>query len=282
MSYYGQMGTKHKYIDTSQPLYGLGSEPSAPAAGKILVVTDSAELMSAVPGGTLLQEMENSPVSADLAAAGLVCFGSRSSGSLTALMPAVAAFKDWQAQGKFVVLRKGFKKSCDASAGIMVHAQTAVDPRTFEWSAYAYPVENISSIQGQYYSFVWGLPYGDTDWSKYAPALAKSAPPPKVVTSPPVVDPKTGTVSQAGLPWGKIALAGVVGLLAWKFLGSSGSYEANDDGDEEFAANLWELPCHLAETAVPQPPPTSRARSWTSCPASPRGRPTTTWRCSRG
>lgn len=282
MSYYGQMGTKHKYIDTSQPLYGLGSEPSAPAAGKILVVTDSPLLMSAVPGGTMLQEMENTPISADLAAAGMVCFGNRSTSNM-ALMPAVGAFKNWQADGKFVVLRRGHGvAACSAVAGAAApHLKPYVDEIAY-WSAYAYPVENISSIQGDPGSFVWGLPYGDTDWSKYAPALAKAAPPPKVVTSPPVVDPKTGTVSQAGLPWGKIALASLAGYLAWKFLGSSGSYEANDDGDEEFAANLWELPCHLAETAVQQPPPTSRAKSWTSCPASPRGRPTTTWRCSRG
>jgi hypothetical protein len=146
MSYYGQMGSKHVYVATDQPLYGLGSEPGAPTAGKIRVVTDSQELMSPVPGGTLLQQMENSPVSVPLADAGLVCFGSRSSGSLTALMPATAAFKNWQSQGKFVVLRKGFKKVCDASAGLMVHAQATVDPRTFEWSAYAYPVENIASI----------------------------------------------------------------------------------------------------------------------------------------
>jgi hypothetical protein len=56
-------------------------------------------------------------------------------------------------------------------------------------------------------------------------------------------------VSQAGIPWGTIALASLAGYLAWKFIGKSGSYEPNDDGDEEYAENCWEL----ASATSPKP-----------------------------
>lgn len=246
MSYYGASGTKRVYVATDQPLYGLGSEPS-PAAPQINVVTKSDELMSpAADGkGTLMQAIENALASKGLGDLGVLCLGVGDKYNEYNNIPTRQIFQLWQSKGNFVVLRKGTGASFCSQLD-QYSFPTVSDQRAATWTAYEFPKENIGAIAGDPNSFVWGLPFGDTDWSKYAQYLpvaaggtsTKTPELPKVVVEPPKVDPSTGKVSAAGMPtWIPWAGAAVIAYFAWKWY-EGRQYEANLDDYEQ---NCWDL-----------------------------------------
>jgi len=244
MSYYGASGTKRVYVATDQPLYGLGEDPTpVSAATPLKSVTTSQELMGPSSGGqgTLLQAIEASLGSQYLASLGVLCLGVKSKSDEYDSVPVIQLFKLWQSEGKFVVLRRAGFSMCQSWKPHTVPSTS--DPNVMGWTAYAYPVDNIGSIANDPDAYVWGLPYGDMDWSKYVkyiPASAggtstKTPEPPKVVTSPPKVDPTTGEVkaSMSWPSWGTWAAGAVLAYLGWTWW-SERQYQSNVDEEDDF------------------------------------------------
>lgn len=244
MSYYGASGTKRVYVATDQPLYGLGEDPTpVSAATPLKSVTQSGVLMGPnVSGdGTLLKDIESSLGSQYLASLGVLCLGVKSKSDEYDAVPVIQLFKLWQSEGKFVVLRNAGFSMCQSWSPHTVPSTN--DTRITSWTAYAYPVENIGSIASDPDAYVWGLPYGDMDWSKYVKYIPVSAggtstktpDPPKVVVEPPTVNPTTGKVEAASAwpSWAPWAAGAVLAYLGWKWW-EGRQYEANLDDLEDF------------------------------------------------
>lgn len=249
MSYYGASGSKHVYVATDQPLYGLGSEPGAPQGKRIKSTADNPQLMAIMPA------IEAAPVAKKIAEDYTVaCLGLTDPSNSYNNIPALQAFKLWQSMGLFVVLKRRVGASfCgmwqDAKLGVPYSGPPAV----FDWIAYGYPKENIGALLDDPDGYVWGLPYGDMSWDKYAQYIPAAAggkapatpPPPKVVTDPPKVEVKNGQpvvtppASESGISLVHVGLGALAIFLAWKLLqgGEHASYEANVDDFEE---NCWE------------------------------------------
>lgn len=242
MSYYGASGTKHLYVATDQPLYGLGNEPVM-AGKRIQSTADNPALMAHMAA------LESATVSKALAEeSGIACLGVRDPYNEYNNIRAVQAFKLWQSMGKFVVLKRKNpnKNFCDEMHKL--YGATAMPTgEVMAWTGYAYPPENIGSLLDDPDAYVWGLPFGEMSWDKYAKFIpvagggtaTKTPPPPPVITDPPKVEIKNGVpvAAESGISLVHVAIGAAAIFVAWKLFGGGHSYEANLD---EYEENCWE------------------------------------------
>lgn len=168
----------------------------------ILVVENSTDLMGkGTGGGTLLNDIENSLASKALGELGTLCLGLADAYNQYNNLPAIQIFQLWQAKGSFVVLRKGLgQQFCSEMA--KYGKPSTNNQAVFNWTAYEFPKESIGSIAGDPNSFVWGLPFGDTDWSPYVQYVPTTGGGTAGTTpqSPPVIGcQQKGTVYWPGL-----------------------------------------------------------------------------------
>lgn len=232
MSYYGPSGTQHVYVDTSQPLYGLGTDDQSPISAQAELASTSAG------GGTLLGNALAAPVSKNLALqTGVCCLGlvDKDNTYNNANLSAVATA--WSNAGFFTVLKNG-PSPCGQWAAYGASAPLA-DPRLANYTAYAYPPENVAAAYRDHTCFVVGKP---SDYAanpgKYLAFIPeesggtlKSTPPhPPVVTNPPA----TPVVAESSITPTKVLLVVAAALLAFSVVG--GKMRSN----EEYEENCWE------------------------------------------
>lgn len=252
MSYYGASGSKHVYVATDQPLYGLGSEPGAPQGKRIQTVTDSPELMSALPAIESAKVSKFMALKTGRACPGLVLIPTPVMSLEGDTVTAGYIRNTWMSQGLFVVIFRNGPDyiGCKFDGGAW---DPNVHPSATAWRLAAMTPNDIGKILGREDAYVWGMPYGKNDWAPYKeyidaenptvgaqpwqfPGLPPFQFPEVPGTTPPVTTPPAAE-SRIGLVHIGIGIAFV--FLTWKLLqgGEEASYEANVDDFEE---NCWE------------------------------------------
>lgn len=227
MSYFGASGTKHTYIATDQPLYGLnglgslGTEaaPSPYVPPGLQMANQDARATKAV------QAIERVRVDSTVSLqSGVIC-PNRSPSSPFTSAPAGDLMKQWAMEGFFVVIMlKAGACAIMGTAGIA------------EASVYKFPASSISAILNDPSAFVVYLPQmqasTDLAWGKYKQELATPA---AAVVNPvvqPVKSDLPATLPPASAEAGmsgpvKLLLAVGLGYVVYRFAKGSG-YAQNE------------------------------------------------------
>ena len=251
MSYFGASGTKHTYIATDQPLYGLnglgslGTEaaPSPYVPPGIQMANQDARATKAVQA--IERVLVDSTVSLQ---SGVIC-PNRSPSSPFTSAPAGDLMKQWAMEGFFVVIMlKAGACAIMGTAGIA------------EASVYKFPASSISAILNDPSAFVVYLPQmqasTDLAWGKYKQELAT----PAVAVVNPVVQPvKTdlpATLPPASAEAGmsgpvKLLLALGLGYVVYR-LAKGSSYAQNEYEDIDFLGRVAVGLPHARSTRRPQ------------------------------
>lgn len=230
MSYYGATGTRRVYVDTSQPLWGLGSDPTPGTTARA-----QFNLAQQHPGliGPMMN-LGNRAAVEDAFKNGVVCLGGDPPPQYTKRILARDALQHWAATGYWVVLRN------HSGEPMQLCTELTMTPEPgwplYGWTAYRMSKSSLSQILGDPNAYVFMGPddafgeIGSQNKMTLADIAGTTHVPPVPVPPVPVPPPSPPQQAGSGFLWPILLFGGV--LAAAYYFGSR-------DSEYEFEPNSW-------------------------------------------